>query len=114
MKSFQLTGTKRENLTKQDTKKLRDEERVPCVIYGGSENIHFSAPMLDFKHLVYSPDVQTVKISVDGNVHEAIIQEMQFHPISDKLLHIDFLAIHPDKEVVIDIPVKVTGTAEGQ
>ena len=114
MKSFQLTATKREGLTKQDTKKLRDAGQVPCVIYGGSENVHFSAPILDFKHLVYSPDAHTVKISVDGNIHEAIIQEVQFHPVSDKLLHIDFLAIHPDKLVVMDIPVKITGTAEGQ
>jgi large subunit ribosomal protein L25 len=114
MKSFQLTGTKRESLTKQDTKKLRDAGQVPCVIYGGSENVHFSAPILDFKHLVYSPDAHTVKITVDGSTHEAIIQEVQFHPVSDKLLHIDFLAIHHDKNVVMDVPVKITGTAEGQ
>ena len=113
MKSFQLNGTKRENLSKQDTKKLREDGQVPCVIYGGSENVHFSAPILDFKHLVYSPEVHTVKISVDGQVHDAIIQEVQFHPVSDKLLHIDFLAIHPDKDVVIDVPVKITGSAEG-
>ena len=78
MKSFQLSGTKRENLTKQDTKKLRNEGMVPCVIYGGSENIHFSAPILDFRHLVYAPEVHTVKISVDGSTHDAIIQEIQF------------------------------------
>ncbi|MDQ3050810.1 MAG: 50S ribosomal protein L25/general stress protein Ctc [Bacteroidota bacterium] len=114
MKSFELKGTKREILTKQGTKQLRDAGMVPCVIYGGGENIHFSAPVLDFRHLVYSPDAHTVKINVDGNIHEAIIQETQFHPVSDKLLHIDFLAIHTDKDVTMDIPVKITGTAEGQ
>ena len=113
MKSFQLAGTKREGLTKQNTKKLRDAGMVPCVIYGGSENVHFSAPILAFKHLVYSPDAHTVKITVEGNTHEAIIQEVQFHPVSDKILHIDFLAIHADKNVVMDVPVKITGSAEG-
>jgi len=114
MKSFELTGTKRENLTKQGTKQLRDAGMIPCVIYGGSENVHFSAPILDFRHLVYSPDAHTVKITVGGSTHEAIIQEIQFHPVSDKVLHIDFLAIHADKNVVMDIPVKISGTAEGQ
>jgi large subunit ribosomal protein L25 len=114
MKSFELTGTKRSSLTKQETKKLRDNDRVPCVIYGGTENIHFSAPTFDFKHLIYTPEVQTVKITVDGTTHQAKIQEVQFHPVTDKLMHVDFLAIHPDKGVMIDVPVKVTGTAEGQ
>ncbi len=86
MKSFELSGTKREGLTKQDTKKLRDAGMVPCVIYGGETNIHFSAPILSFRSLVYTPDVYTVKISVDGKTHTAIMQEIQFHPISDKLL----------------------------
>src|SRR5688572_12620074 len=106
MKSFQLAGTKRPSTSKADTKKLRNEGMVPCVIYGGSENVHFSAPILDFKHLVYSPEAQTVKITVDGTTHEAIIQEVQFHPVTDKLLHIDFLAIHPEKYVVMDVPVR--------
>jgi len=113
MKSFELKGTKRENLTKQDTKKLRDSGMVPCVIYGGDNNIHFSAPILDFRDLVYTPDVYTVKISVDGTTHEAIIQEVQFHPVSDKLLHIDFMEVSADKKVVINIPLKISGASEG-
>ncbi|MBL0339730.1 MAG: 50S ribosomal protein L25/general stress protein Ctc [Bacteroidetes bacterium] len=114
MKSLELAGTKREGLTKQHTKKLRDAGMVPCVIYGGDETVHFSAPVLSFRSLVYSPDVHTVKINVDGKIHTAIMQELQFHPVSDKILHIDFLAIHDDKKVVIDIPVKISGTSEGQ
>lgn len=114
MKSFELSGTKREGLTKQDTKKLRDAGMVPCVIYGGETNIHFSAPILSFRSLVYTPEVYTVKISVDGKTHNAIMQEIQFHPISDKLLHIDFIEINEDKKVVIDVPVKLSGTSEGQ
>ena len=114
MKSFELSGTKRDGLTKQDTKKLRDAGMVPCVIYGGEENVHFSAPILSFRHLVYSPEVFTVKINVDGKTRNAIMQEIQFHPISDKLLHIDFIEIHDDKKVVMDVPVKIAGTSEGQ
>jgi large subunit ribosomal protein L25 len=114
MKSFELSGTKREGLTKQDTKKLRDAGMVPCVIYGGETNIHFSAPILSFRDLVYTPEVYTVKISVDGKTHNAIMQEIQFHPISDKLMHIDFIEISDDKKVVIDVPVKLSGTSEGQ
>lgn len=114
MKSFELAGTKRDGLTKQHTKKLRDAGMVPCVIYGGDENIHFSAPILSFRSLVYSPEVHTVKINVDGKIHNAVMQELQFHPVSDKILHIDFLAIHDDKKVVIDIPIKISGTSEGQ
>lgn len=113
MKSFELKGTKRASLTKQDTKKLRDSGMVPCVIYGGDNNIHFSAPVLDFRDLVYTPDVYTVKIDVDGVMHQAIMQEVQFHPVSDKLLHIDFMEVNPDKKVEINIPVKFSGASEG-
>ncbi|HMT30312.1 MAG TPA: 50S ribosomal protein L25/general stress protein Ctc [Bacteroidia bacterium] len=114
MKSFELSGTKRNGLTKQDTKQLRDAGMIPCVIYGGDENVHFSAPILSFRHLVYSPEVFTVKINVDGKTRNAIMQEIQFHPISDKILHIDFIEIHDDKKVVIDVPISINGTSEGQ
>ncbi|MFN5323495.1 MAG: 50S ribosomal protein L25/general stress protein Ctc [Bacteroidota bacterium] len=114
MKSFQLTGTKRTVLTKQETKKLRDADMVPCVLYGGSENVHFSAPTLDFRGLVYTPEVFTVNIDIDGKTHQAVMQEIQFHPVTDKLMHIDFLEINPGKPVVINLPVKINGTSEGQ
>ncbi len=114
MKSFELTGTARKNLTKQDTKELRNSEMVPCVLYGGETNIHFSAPVLNFRSLVYTPEVYTVKINVDGKSYDAVMKEVQFHPVTDKLLHIDFIEIHPDKQIVLDVPVKISGTAEGQ
>jgi large subunit ribosomal protein L25 len=114
MKSFELTGTKREDLTKQGTKKLRDADMVPCVLYGGAENVHFSAPVLDFRGLVYTPEVFMVNIHVNGKMHQAIMQEIQFHPVSDKLMHIDFVEINPGKPVVIQIPVKINGTSDGQ
>lgn len=113
MKSFEITATKRTGLTKQDTKKLRNNGLVPCVLYGGEENVHFSVPVLNFKSLVYTPEVYKVNLNIDGQTHEAVMREVQFHPVTDKLLHIDFMAIHPDKEVTIDIPVKITGSADG-
>jgi large subunit ribosomal protein L25 len=113
MKSFEIAGTKREARTKQETKKLRNEGRVLCVLYGGKENVHFSAPVLDFKKLVYTPEVQTVKINVDGNSYDAVMREIQFHPVTDALLHIDFMEINPENHVIIDVPVKITGASEG-
>ncbi len=114
MKSLELSGTKRDGLTKQDTKQLREAGMVPCVIYGGDAIVHFSAPILAFRSLVYSPEVYLVKISVDGKSLTTVMQEIQFHPVSDKILHIDFLEVHDDKKVTIDIPVKISGTSEGQ
>lgn len=113
MKSFEITASKRTGLTKQDTKKLRTNGQVPCVLYGGQENVHFSAPVLSFKGLVYTPAVYKVSLNIDGQTHEAVMKEAQFHPVTDHLLHIDFMAIHPDKEITINIPVKVTGASEG-
>lgn len=114
MKSFELNATKRTSLTKQETKKLRDAGMVPCVLYGGTENVHFHAPVLDFRGLVYTPEVFTVNINVDGKTHQAVMQEIQFHPVNDSLMHIDFLEINPGKPVVMHIPVKINGTSEGQ
>ncbi|MFZ9942511.1 MAG: 50S ribosomal protein L25/general stress protein Ctc [Bacteroidia bacterium] len=114
MKSFELNVTKRAALTKQDTKKLRDSGMVPCVLYGGTENLHFYAPILDFRGLVYTPEVYTVNIHIDGKTHQAVMQEVQFHPVNDSLLHIDFMEINPTKAVVMNVPVKINGTSEGQ
>ncbi|MFN9597077.1 MAG: 50S ribosomal protein L25/general stress protein Ctc [Bacteroidota bacterium] len=114
MKSFELNATKRTSLTKQETKKLRDTGMVPCVLYGGSENIHFHAPVLDFRGLVYTPEVFTVNINVDGKTFKAVMQEIQFHPVNDSLMHIDFLEINPGKPVIMHVPVKINGTSEGQ
>jgi large subunit ribosomal protein L25 len=114
MKSFELTVTKRTSLTKQDTKKLRNSGMVPCVMYGGAENVHFYAPILDFRGLVYTPEVFTVNIHIDGKTHQAVMQEIQFHPVSDALMHIDFMELNEGKPVVMNIPVKIIGTSEGQ
>lgn len=113
MKSIEIKGTKRTSLSKQEVKSLRNEEKVPCVLYGGKDQVHFSALASEFKPLIYTPSVHTVNINVDGNNYQAIVQDVQFHPINDRILHVDFLSISDDKPVTIEIPVKLTGTSEG-
>jgi large subunit ribosomal protein L25 len=113
MKSIEIAGAKREGLAKKDTKSIRNSERVPCLLYGGSENIHFSVPVLDLRHLVYTPQVYIVKLNIDGNTYEAVMSEIQTHPISDQLLHIDFIEVNAEKPITIDIPVSITGASEG-
>jgi large subunit ribosomal protein L25 len=113
MKSISVTGTRRAADTKQESKKLRAEGKVPCVLYGGKEQLHFTAPALSFKNLVYSPEVFLVDLNIDGATHRAIMKEVQTHPVTDRLNHIDFLEISDDKKVIIDIPVKLKGSAAG-
>ena len=113
MKSISISAKRRENLGKVDTKKVRKEGNIPCVMYGGEEVIHFSAPVNDFRHLIYTPNVYLVDLDIDGVSHRAIIKDIQFHPVSDKVLHIDFMEIFAGKPVEIAVPVKVTGFAEG-
>lgn len=113
MKSITIKGTKRVGHSKSETKKLRADGKVPCVLYGGKDNVHFEAPALDFRHLVYTPHVYVVALDVDGQQYNAVMREIQFHPISDRIQHIDFQQISDDKPVVIGVPVKIKGTAEG-
>src|SRR5690606_15477959 len=88
--------------------------QVPCVVYGGDQPIHFSAEEKAFKHLVYTPDVHTVVVALDnGNKINAILQDIQFHPVSDKIQHVDFYQIFDDKEITLEIPVKVIGNSRG-
>ena len=86
---------------------------VPCVVYGGDEPIHFQSPELSFNKLVYTPDVHTVVIELDGVKVNAILQDIQFHPVTDRILHIDFYQIFDDKEVMMEIPVRVSGSSRG-
>ena len=88
MKSLTIKGTKRVGLTKQELKKLRADGKVPCVLYGGKENVHFSTTALELRNLVYSPNVYTVNLELDGEQHHAIMKDLQFHPVTDKILHI--------------------------
>lgn len=114
MKSITIKGSLRESVGKVSTKALRNAEKVPCVLYGGDKPLHFSAEEKAFKDLVYTPNAHTVVISLDdGSTYNAILQDIQFHPVSDSILHIDFYQLVDDREVTIEIPVKTVGVAPG-
>lgn len=114
MKSITIKGSKRESVGKVATKALRNADKVPCVLYGGEKPIHFSANELDFSKLVYTPNAHTVVIDLDkGEKINAILQDIQFHPVSDKILHIDFYQVFKDKPVTMEIPVVFEGSAPG-
>ncbi|MFW5890313.1 MAG: 50S ribosomal protein L25/general stress protein Ctc [Marinilabiliaceae bacterium] len=113
MQTIELKATKRENLGKTATKNLRNEGRVPCVLYGGDETVHVSALLKDFEKLVYTPNVHLVKMDVDGTVYDSIIQDIQYHPVTDDALHADFLQVFDNKPVLVEVPVKLTGLAAG-
>ena len=113
MKTFELKGTVRTELGKKATKADRVAETVPCVLYGGAENTHFTTTISDIRKLIYTPEVYVVNLDVDGKKTKAIMKALQFHPVTDKVLHIDFLQLAEDKPVVIELPVKLEGLAEG-
>jgi large subunit ribosomal protein L25 len=113
MKSISIKGSKRESVGKVATKALRNAGMVPCVIYGGEQPIHFSAEEKAFKSLVYTPNVYTASLDVDGQKIEAILQDIQFHPVSEKILHVDFYQLFDDKEITMSIPVQLEGTSPG-
>lgn len=113
MKTVEIIGYRRANLGKTDSQHLRDEGNVPCVLYGGDNQIHFYSPMILFRDLVYTQDAHFVKINVEGEECQAILQEVQFHPVSEVILHADFLRISEDRKIKMSIPVRLVGTAPG-
>ena len=114
MKSITIKGSKRESVGKVATKALRNADKVPCVLYGGENPLHFSANELDFSKLVYTPNAHTVVLDINGDQKiNAILQDIQFHPVSDKILHVDFYQLSDDKEVNMEIPVIIEGSAPG-
>ena len=114
MKSITINGSKRESVGKSSSKALRNAGQIPCVLYGGEGPIHFSAPELAFSKLVYTPSAYTVVIALgEKEQFSAIMQDIQFHPVSDKILHVDFYQLFEDKQISIDIPVKLNGNAVG-
>lgn len=113
MKSITIKGSKRESVGKVATKALRNAGMVPCVIYGGDNPVHFSAEELAFKKLVYTPNVYTAIIDVDGQKITAILKDIQFHPVTDRIIHADFYELFEDKEITMNIPVKLVGTSPG-
>jgi len=113
MKSITIKGSQRESVGKVATKALRNAGKVPCVLYGGDKPVHFSAEEKAFKNLVYTPNVYTAKIELDGQTFDAVLQDIQFHPVSDKILHIDFYQLFEDKEITMNIPVRLVGSSKG-
>jgi large subunit ribosomal protein L25 len=113
MKTLEIKGVLRQGLGKKESKDLRKQGIIPCVMYGGEKNLHFSAHENQFKKLVYTPDVFLVKLEVDGQAFDAVMQDIQFHPVTDSILHIDFVQIFPDKKVTVNLPVRLTGSSVG-
>ncbi|NKI25377.1 50S ribosomal protein L25/general stress protein Ctc [Arenibacter sp. 6A1] len=114
MKSITIKGSERESVGKKATKALRNAGKVPCVIYGGEKPLHFTAEEKAFKDLVYTPNAHTVVVELEnGTKLDAVMQDIQFHPVTDAILHVDFYQLFPDKEVTMDIPVKLLGSSPG-
>lgn len=113
MKLFELTGSKRESTGKKAAKAYRRESLIPCVLYGGEEIVHFTVTKDSVRKLIYTPEIQIVDLTIEGKNCKAIVKETQFHPVSDQLLHADFLQIFEDKPVVLEIPIELEGLAEG-
>ena len=113
MKTLAINVKERGNVGKTNTRALRNQGNVPCVLYGGEKQVTFYAHENDFRKLVYTPDTFVVELSIDGNVTKAIMQDIQFHPVTDKILHIDFLEVFDNKAITVSIPVNLNGTAIG-
>lgn len=113
MKSVVLNGKTRENVGKKDSKNLRKEEMVPCVLYGGETPVHFATEAKNFNAILNTPETFIINIKVEGAEYNAILQDTQFHPVSDDLLHVDFLLVTEDNPVTTRVPVKVTGNSKG-
>lgn len=113
MQKIEIKAVKRAELGKTATKQLRINEQVPCVIYGGKDVVHFYTSENEFRKLIFSPNVYLVTLNVDGVKFDAIIKDLQFHPVSDKVMHADFLQVSEERPIIIEIPVKLEGVAEG-
>ncbi|MEM6642168.1 MAG: 50S ribosomal protein L25/general stress protein Ctc [Bacteroidota bacterium] len=115
MKTVEIIGYQRANLGKTEAKRLREEGMVPCVVYGGEKQIHFYAPMILFRDVVYTNEAHFVSLIIEGEPEpfEAILQDVQFHPVSEVILHADFLQLFRGTPIKMDIPVKPVGNAPG-
>ena len=113
MKTLAISAKTRNGTGKTDSKALRNQGNVPCVLYGGEKQVCFYAHENDFRNLVHTPDVFIVELDIEGEKYRAVMQDLQFHPVTDKLLHLDFLQIFEDKEVTVTIPVRLEGMSVG-
>lgn len=113
MKNLQLNGTLRPDFGKKAAKAIRKEGNVPCVLYGGEEVIHFQLLDNDLRGLIYTPDIFTIELNLEGKKYMSILKESQFHPVKDTILHLDFLQIFEEKPILMEVPVRLSGLAEG-
>ena len=113
MKTLAISVKKREKVGKKNTRALRNQGNVPCVLYGGEKQVTFYAHENDFRKLVYTKDTFVVELDINGDVINAVMQDIQFHPVSDKILHIDFLQVFDDKPVTVSLPVNLEGISKG-
>ena len=113
MKSFAISGSPRENVGKRDAKELRYQGLVPAVLYGGKAQTHFAVSAAELKPVIYTPVVHFIDITVGNVKSTAIIQDIQFHPLTEQILHVDFLELDEKKPIAIEIPIKLTGTSPG-
>ena len=113
MKTVSLSGSLRESVGKKDAKKHRREGKIPCLLYGGTEQVHFTIENLVFEKMFFTPEVYLVTLTIDDVEHQAILQEVQYHPVSDSVLHADFMEVFPGRKVTISLPVKFEGNVPG-
>jgi large subunit ribosomal protein L25 len=113
MKTLEIKGSLRTELGKKSSKKTRKEGNVPCVIYGQETNIHFQAHENSFKNLIYTPDAHIVNLDLDGKEYKVVIKDVQFHPVTDRIIHADFIEIIENKPIVMSLPIKVAGESVG-
>jgi large subunit ribosomal protein L25 len=113
MKYIDLKGTVRENIGKNGSRKIREDEKIPCILYGENTTVYFSVVDKELKEVIYTPNVYLVNLDIDGKKYEAKIQDIQFHPVSDSPIHIDFLKISSDKKITVELPIRVEGNSVG-
>ncbi len=113
MKTIEINGSLRKELGKKSSKELRKQNNVPCVLYGGTDIVHFSTHENNFAKLVYTPDAHLVKLNIEGKEYEAVLKDIQFHPVTDKIIHVDFSEISESKPITIGIPILVSGDSVG-
>lgn len=113
MKSVELKGSFRKELGKSSSKNLRKQDQIPCVLYGNGENVHFHTHENSFKEIVYTPNAYLVDIDIEGKKYQAVLRDIQFHPVTDKIIHVDFFQVHEKEPVWMRVPVVLTGSAIG-
>lgn len=113
MQKLEIVGFRRTTLGTKSAKDLRAEANAPCVLYGGKENVHFHAPMILFRDLIYSGKVFEVELNIEGDIYRAVLQDAQFHPVNETILNVDFLEVDDKKIIKMNVPVKFTGNSKG-